>query len=184
MTRTIVPSLFLVAACSSNSSKPVTNVVAPEPVLAITELKFYEGDKLGMELHPDGSLRVLDKKNGVESWKTLGTLAADGSVKPIVPAKPGGKLGADGTFTSPSGQVAPFKVEADALVIGDKKLTLGADGVFAMNGATANPPVRVEGATDAKSRKTALFVLGIVMMTGVQVEESVEAAPAVPAPAP
>src|SRR5512141_509792 len=79
------------AACGGGNKQPATQttaapVVAASPgALEIAELKFYEGDDLGMQLHANGHLEVKMMhaeagKPAQPSWHEVGALAADGTV--------------------------------------------------------------------------------------------------------
>lgn len=158
------------AACGGSAPPPAAPaptapVAAPNTAgatsLTITELKFYDGDQLGVQLHANGKLEVkmarAEKgKPAQESWIALAQLSPDGKVTHDGQAI--GELQPDGTFIA-DGKPQPFKLDGDALVVGDKRITLDEHGV--LQGGTSGH-MRVEGLTDAGSRRTALFVLALL----------------------
>jgi hypothetical protein len=166
---TFVAALLAFVACGG--SKPATDTTpkpAADALLAIGELKFYDGDKLGVHLFPDGRLQVLANKNGAETWQDIATVKADGTI--TGPKGESAHVNADGTITGPKGEVAQFKLDGAALVAGDKRLTIDDKGVFLLNGKTDGPQLRVEGASDAKLQRTALVIVGMLMVPGEQSE--------------
>jgi hypothetical protein len=160
-------ALLGVAACAAKTKDTTTTTTTPTStagsVLAISELKFFEGDKLGLHLHPDGRLEGLETRNGAEAWHDLAILKADGTITP-----PNGgtaaHVNADGSFVGPKGEVAPFKLDGATLVSSDgKKISLDAKGNLVLDGKPGEKAFRVEGATDAATQRTALVIMAMLM---------------------
>ena len=161
------------AACGGGN-KPAATATTPAPEtttapasgIELAELKFYEGDDLGMQLHADGHLQVKvshseQGKPAEEKWMDVGVIDADGSVSDAE-GKKHGTIGADGSFKSPEGQTAPFHVEGETLVVGDKKITIDDKGIL-QGGNDMGKPMRIEGATTPGLKRTALVLLAILM---------------------
>ena len=163
------------AACGGGNKPAATSPTpAPETATAtakaggieLAELKFYEGDDLGMQLHANGHLEVkmthsADGKPAEEKWMDVGVLAADGSVSDAE-GKKHGEITADGSFKSPDGQTAPFHVEGETLVVGEKKITIDDKGIL-QGGNDMGKPMRIEGATTPGLKRTALVLLALLM---------------------
>jgi hypothetical protein len=171
-------SVLALAACGGAKPKttdPTTTTPPADAVLAIGELKFYAGDKLGMHLHADGKLEAAtgadDKLEEVALVKTDGTITAGGKTA---------RFGADGSLSGPNGETAPFKLDGATLVAGDKRVTIDDKGNVLINGAVDKDAkaLRIEGATSAPLQRTALVLLAL-MMTGDSHDEATPA-PATP----
>jgi hypothetical protein len=178
------------AACGGGN-KPAATATTPAPETAtapasgieLAELKFYEGDDLGMQLHADGHLQVKvshseQGKPAEEKWMDVGVIGADGSVSDAE-GKKHGTIGADGSFKSPEGQTAPFHVEGETLVVGDKKITIDDKGIL-QGGNDMGKPMRIEGATTPGLKRTALVLLAILMASPEPETPSTEVPPAPP----
>ncbi len=165
--------IVLVAACGGSQPAPPTTPATPPPAtgaattgITLCELKFYEGDVARLALHADGKLEANlrdDKPGSTDTWTAVAQLTADGKI-----AHDGqsiGELRPDGTFVGPNGQTADFKMEGDVLVAADKRVTLDDKGVL-QGGNPGSDKLHVEGATDAASRRTALFILAVMISTG------------------
>jgi hypothetical protein len=163
----------LLAACGSSSKPAPTTPTTPPPAtapaagaqLGITELKFYQGDKMMLHLLADGSLQVLvpDAQNPAGTWKTVGTITADGKI--TGPDGKSAQVQPDGSVTLSDGKAPDFKLEGDALVIDGKRVTLDPTGVVQVDGQpiSKDTSVRIEGATDAATRRTALLLIGLTL---------------------
>lgn len=165
---------IVLAACGGGNKQPVTQTT-PAPATTTTasaatvelgELKFFEGDDMGMQLHANGHLEVKMMhseagKPAQEMWHDVGSVAADGTV-----TGPDGKkhaeIKADGSMVSPDGQTAPFHLDGETLVIADKKITIDDKGVL-QGGNDMGKPVRIEGATTPGLKRTALVLLALLM---------------------
>ncbi len=165
---------IVLAACGGGTKQTATPAAPPPPVAAtastgtveLGELKFFEGDEMGMQLHANGHLEVKMThseagKPPQDSWQEVGAIAADGSV-----TGPDGKkhaeIKADGSMVSPDGQTAPFHLEGETLVIADKKITIDDKGIL-QGGNDGGKPVRIEGATTPGLKRTALVLLALLM---------------------
>jgi hypothetical protein len=163
------------AACGGGN-KPVAPVAAPPAVpvaaaapagsIELGELKFYAGDDLGMQIHANGHFEVRVSKAdpgkpAETSWQDVGSIAADGTISSSDGAKHG-QVKPDGSFVGPEGQVAPFKLDGEALVVADKKITIDDKGIL-QGGNDMGKPMRIEGATTPGLKRTALIVLALLM---------------------
>jgi hypothetical protein len=169
MKSALLATLLAFAACGGAKTKSTTETtVKPADdaaaVLALADLKFYDGDEMGVHLFPDGRLQMLAEKGG--SWIDIATLKADGSI--TSPKGETAHVTADGTITGPDGKVAPFKLDGAALVIEAKRITINDKGEFLMDGKADTKSFRVEGATDAKTQRTALIVAALMLASGGQ----------------
>ncbi|HUJ61617.1 MAG TPA: hypothetical protein VLX92_24095 [Kofleriaceae bacterium] len=151
------------AAASAGSAGSASAGSASAPAAPVPELKFYEGDNMGLHVARDGKLEIENIEAGKpKTWKTVGTMKADGTV--VADDGSYGNLLPDGTFKMSTGQSAPFQISGDALIIQGKKITIDDKGNVLLDGAT--PPggaMRVEGVVDAQSRRLALLVLGLLV---------------------
>ena len=164
------------AACGGGN-KPVVSEPAPAgsaaPVAAaatagtieLGELKFYAGDDLGMQIHANGHFEVRVSKAEAgkpaeTSWQDVGSIGADGTISSSDGAKHG-QVKPDGSFVGPEGQVAPFKLDGEALVVADKKITIDDKGIL-QGGNDMSKPMRIEGATTPGLKRTALIVLALL----------------------
>ncbi len=177
MTKLFSVFVAIVLAACGGGNKPAATQTAPLPTATATaaastgtvelgELKFFEGDEMGMQLHANGHLEVKMThseagKPPQDSWQEVGAIAADGSV-----TGPDGKkhaeIKADGSMVSPDGQTAPFHLEGETLVIADKKITIDDKGIL-QGGNDGGKPVRIEGATTPGLKRTALVLLALLM---------------------
>jgi len=185
--RNLIAVLALATGCATSPEPapqppPAAPTAAPAgALLGIREMTFFERDQPQMHLAANGNLemRIVHFHAQVRTVdnKFLGTLAADGTITNAIKDKVA-HLAADGTLTGPDGKVAPFKLVGETLIVDDKTFTIDAKGMVAKNGAPVDPPLRVEGASDALTRRTALLALGFVLGTNgpsVTTQESGEA---------
>jgi len=147
-------------AGSAGSAAPVAAAPAAGTV-ELGELKFYAGEDLGMQMHANGHFEVRVGKPPAPEWQEIGALAADGTISSTDGAKHG-QVQPDGSFVGPQGQVAPFKLEGEALVVADKKITIDDKGIL-QGGNDMGKPMRIEGATTPGLKRTALIVLALLM---------------------
>jgi len=156
--------VLALAACAAPKPAAPPPTPAPAPVakaatgVELGELKFFTGDDLGMQLHANGHLEVRVQD---ASWQDVGSLTPDGTIH-APDGSPHGRITPDGAFVAPSGKVAPFKLDGDVLVQGDKRLSIDAKGEV-QGGNTMLAPMRVDGATTPGLKRTALVVLALLM---------------------
>jgi hypothetical protein len=163
------------AACGGGN-KPVAPVAPPPAVpvaaaapagsIELGELKFYAGDDLGMQIHANGHFEVRVSKAEAgkpaeTTWQDVGSIGADGTISSSDGAKHG-QVKPDGSFVGPEGQVAPFKLDGEALVVADRKITIDDKGIL-QGGNDMGKPMRIEGATTPGLKRTALIVLALLM---------------------
>ena len=139
---------------------------APTGPWELGELKFYQGDELGMQMHANGHLEVKlvhaePGKATVEKWQDVGALSADGTITAL-DGKKHAEVKPDGSIVSQDGQTAPFHLEGETLVVGDKKISIDDKGIL-QGGNDMGKPMRIEGATTPGLRRTALVVLALIM---------------------
>lgn len=135
-------------------------------MFAVKDMTFFEGTDPVVHVTKDGHIEVRMKhvRDGGAATvddQFVGVIAADGWVSDPTGAKRG-KLAADGSFKSPDGKTAPFTLAHDTLAVDGVKLTIDDRGALLKDGKPITPAVRVEGVTDAPSRRTALFVVALV----------------------
>jgi len=172
--RKLLVSFLFAAACGGSSAAPATSTTTPPAagamasgdVFAVKDMTFFEGTDPVVHVTKDGHIeirakRVHDGGAATVDNQFVGVIAADGSVSDPTGAKRG-QLAADGSFKSPDGQTAPFTLANDALVMDGVKVTIDDHGGLLKDGKPIAPPVRVDGVTDAPSRRTALFVMALV----------------------
>jgi len=173
MTKLALFAMLAFAACGGKTKPTTTTDVAntdlkAAAVVELAELKFFEGDDLGMKLHSDGHLEVKGMKSGggqpaTESWQDVGSIGADGTL--THDGKVHGTFKPDGSFVTADGKTLPFKLDGDTLTADDKKITLDDKGVL-QGGNPMPKPMRVEGASTPGLRRTALLVLALMLSSG------------------
>jgi hypothetical protein len=164
--RALVLALSL-AACGGHSpptKSPTASTPTSGSALAIHDLNFFFKDELDMRLHADGRIEILTThseggKSTEKTWEDLGVLHADGTL--TVKDGKTGALQADGSFKGPEGQ-SSFKLTGEELVMADKHFTIDAHGALLLDGKPGDLPLRVEGASDPASRRTALLLIGLL----------------------
>ena len=135
-------------------------------VFALTEMKFFINNDLGIQIHADGTVEDNESDPGQPAkWQAIFKITTDGKLVGLQGNVQLGAMAPDGTFKSSHGEVAPFKFAGEALVVDDKSLTIDAQGI--VQGTPANaPPLRIEGTVDAGSRRAALVVMAIAFSQG------------------
>ena len=168
MLKTLSIALVLaVTACGGGSKKEPTTTTdtaakteATGVTLALGELKILDTSKnQSLLIHADGTIEVDGQKPAkvtttgtivtADGSKTVMTLTADGSIKGPDGADLGAKLAADGSLT-----------------MGTQTISIDDTGVI-QGGNPSAPQLKVEGATDANLKRTAMFVL-IALMSGAE----------------
>jgi len=162
---TKIPALLvsLLIACGSKSAPPTTTTTPPASggaPLTIVELKILDGDEPGLLLHANGNVEMNRRghKGDPPTWTPMAKLSADGKMAKT-DGTDVGALQADGTFKLANGETAPFKLDGDVLVAGDKRISIDDKGV--LQGGNPGFQIHVEGATDAGSRRAALLIFAI-----------------------
>lgn len=146
---------------------------------AFAEMKFFLGEDLGLQLHADGGMEENSAEPGKPpQWMSMGKLTTDGRLLAPTGAELGG-VQPDGTFKSTRGEVAPWKIVGETLVIADKTLSIDANGVF-HGGGEGDKQLRIEGTTDAGTRRAALFMLALAFSEGGDDQNAGSAAPPAP----
>ncbi len=183
----------LLAACGGGP-KPAPAEPTPAPAAApaaptgpweLGELKFYQGDELGMQLHANGHLEVKlvhgePGKPPEERWQDVGAVSPDGTVTAI-DGKKHAEIKPDGSVVTQDGATAPFHLEGDTLVVADKKITIDDKGIL-QGGNDMGKPMRIEGATTPGLKRTALVVLALILSSGPQEAPPTATSPAAPPP--
>jgi hypothetical protein len=160
-------ALALAACGGSPPPAPAAPAAAPPPApppmtgIALAELKFYVGDIPRLALHADGRLEqnMRATKSAKDSWVVVATVTADGKL--AHDGQPIGELRPDGTFVTADGKVQPFKLDGDALIVGERRLTVDEAGNL-QGGDPKAEKLRIEGASDAGARRSALLLLAII----------------------
>ncbi len=170
--------LFVAAlAACGGGHKPAPAEPTPTPAAApaptgpweLGELKFYQGDELGMQLHANGHLEVKlvhgePGKPPEERWQDVGAVSPDGTVTAI-DGKKHAEIKPDGSVVTQDGATAPFHLEGETLVVADKKITIDDKGIL-QGGNDMGKPMRIEGASTPGLKRTALVVLALIMSSG------------------
>lgn len=183
MIKSLAFVLVLVAAACGGSSKPATTPentqteVASQLALAEMKLIDVNDQNKALLIHADGTIEVEGKKPAkvtpdgklvaLETGETVLELQADGSIKDVK-----------------NNKVLEVKLSADGSVtMGDKTVSFDASGAL-IGGNPGAGQVRLEGAADARHRRTAMFVLvALTMPSDMAAADAQSAAPA-PAPTP
>ncbi|HSN25902.1 MAG TPA: hypothetical protein VLT45_06435 [Kofleriaceae bacterium] len=166
-----------------------TPAAAPAPTgpWELGELKFYQGDELGMQLHANGHLEVKlvhgePGKPPEERWQDVGAVSPDGTVTAI-DGKKHAEIKPDGSVVTQDGGTAPFHLEGETLVVADKKITIDDKGIL-QGGNDMGKPMRIEGATTPGLKRTALVVLALIMSAGEREPATTPPTATSPAPVP
>jgi len=146
---------------------------AGEVKLALAELTFKSGEKVGFVLKADGSLMA-------EDGTMVAIVGADGSMSKVDGTRVA-KLNADGSVDS-EGKKLPLNIDTDGVMTaGDQKLSFNDAGVL-QGGNPDAPPMAVEGLTP-ETRRTAMLIL-TMMLTPRDAPPVGDAPTGVPAKAP
>jgi hypothetical protein len=161
-------ALALALAACGGGNKQVAARSTPAATLAggieLAELRFYEGDELGAQLHANGRLEVKERDSAIsdtQSWHDVGAIAVDGTISRVDGQKHA-EVKSDGTVVHEGGQVAPFRLEGATLVVAHRKLTIDDKGIL-QGGIDTGKPLRIEGATTPGLKRTALVLFAIIM---------------------
>lgn len=175
MKASLLSVLALVVACGGSAPPTQTATTLPpttstaEPAaatatarLGLGDLKFFQGDTLMIHLHPDGTLELATDGTG-QALQRAGTISADGKL--TGPDGKSAQLQDDGTLVLSNGQDPGIKLDGETLVIAGKHVTLDPQGAVLVDGAAlpSKVPVRIEGVTDAGTRRTALLLVALTL---------------------
>jgi hypothetical protein len=160
-------------ACGGGSKKaepttaPITTTAptAAAGTLTIAEMKLWDVNKnRALIIHADGLIEVDGRKPA--------KVTADGKIVKADTGEVGFTLEADGSVKGPNGVDTGAKISADGtLAIKDQTITIDDKGMV-IGGNEKAPPLKIEGATDANLKRTALFVL-VAMMTATEPQSTV-----------
>lgn len=149
--------LLVTAACGGSPSRPVEAPAAAAPSaptaqLGLGEIKLIDVDNnQAILIHADGTIELGGKKPG--------KVTPDGTLISVDTGEVVFKLSPDGAVTTADGKDLGIKLGADGAVTrGDKTVSIGASGEL-VGGDSPGPKLKIEGATDAKLKRTAMFVL-------------------------
>jgi hypothetical protein len=159
----------LIAACGGRQV-PSSNSTAP--LLGIADMKFYEEDHLVAHLGPDGTFEI-DRDGHLAA---VGSITGDGKLT----GRDGkaAQLQADGTIVAvgrTTDDLARIRLVGDTLFVEREKgpqyrATIDEKGMVLLDGKSLGKPMRVEGASDANTRRTALLVVGLMGISGREVK--------------
>ncbi len=156
--------VLALAACGGGSKKTETvptgtgsgSAVVVAPRLEIAEISISDNGTT-LFVHGDGSVEAVDG----DKRQPIGTLTSDGKLTTIEGEV--AQLQEDGIFTTKDGP-APFKLVDEALVVGEAKFTIDANGVI-QGGKVDLTRVKLTGVTNRGTRRTALLMLGILTLS-------------------
>ena len=150
----VVFGLALAAACGGGDKKAApTGPTAPAgATLGLAEMKIVDISKNDAVLiHADGRIEYDGKV--VAKVTTDGKLIRQDTGEVVM------QLQADGSISSKAGDMPPVIISADGSATLEGK-TVSIDASGNLVGANAEAPkVRIEGATDGRTKRTALFIL-------------------------
>ncbi len=175
--------LVMLLACGGGKSTPPAypdpdpagSASAPKPAvagsaLALGELKFYQDNVLMMALHADGTLEAIDQYTAQPGMKKLATLTSDGKITldngGVFVVKPDGTVvQGDGSQRNNDGPNPSYTIDGDALVVAGQRIRIDDHGKLVTDGGPveANKELRIEGANDPGTKRTALVLIGIVL---------------------
>jgi hypothetical protein len=183
------------AATAAPAPAPAPAAAPEEPAgpphLKFAEMTVYEGTTAIFKIHADGKTEVAAPPaagaaaGAQPTWSAGPSVATDGTI--TFKQQKVARVEQDGTIKNlRTNQVVPVKIGADTLTAqaGGQEVVLQIkeDGAITVPGAPPDKQLRVEGAADAESRRTALALLGAIFLSA-KVEQQ-QAAPPGGAPAP
>jgi hypothetical protein len=182
------------APAATAAPAPAPAPAAPEepagpPHLKFAEMTVYEGTTAIFKIHADGKTEVAAPPaaaGGQPTWSAGPQVAPDGTI--TFKQQKVARVEQDGTIKNlRSNQVVPVKVGQDTLTAqaGGQEVVLQIkeDGAITVPGAPPDKQLRVEGAADAESRRTAMALLGAIFLSA-KVGQQQQQAPGGAAPAP
>jgi len=182
------------AACGGGSSNQAETTpastaepVAPAPAtpppaaaapahLKFAEMTISEGTRPILKIHADGKTEVAGQ-GGV--WSEGPAVAPDGTI--TFKAQQVARIEADGTIKNlRTGQLIPVTVAPDLLTAqisgNEVKFQMSAEGIIAVPGAPPEKHLKVDGATDPETRRTALALVGAIFISGRTQQQSTQPA--------
>ncbi|HKE13410.1 MAG TPA: hypothetical protein VKB80_00980 [Kofleriaceae bacterium] len=158
------------APAAAPAPTPAEDPAGP-PHLKFAEMTVYEGTNAIFKIHADGKTEVAGKPaaaGGAPTWSEGPAVTADGTI--TFKQQKVAKVDQDGTMKNlRNGQVIPVKVGTDTLTAqtpnGDMVLQIKEDGSIAVPGAPAGQGLKVEGATDPETRRTAMALIGAIFLS-------------------
>lgn len=193
----------VLAACGGGSSgEETTPAATTEPAVAETpaeepagpahlkfaEITVFEGQNPIFKIHADGKTEVASRGATPTEikWEEGPSVQTDGTI--VYKAQKVARVEADGTVKNlRTNEVVPVTIGQNTITAkgpgGEMTLTIQDDGTIVIPGAPSpDKNLRVEGATDAETRRTAIAVLGVIFLTGR--EQAPPPTSGTPAPAP
>lgn len=149
-------ALALLAACGGGSqSAPPPETPPPQApaLIKITAITITDPTGKKLVLHADGRVELEGK--GV-----VATMYADGRL--VTADGKEVKLAADGSVTMGDKKLPGTIGNDGSLTVGSQTVSIGADGTL-QGISEGSPNMKIEGATDAESKKAAMFLLVLVM---------------------
>ncbi len=156
---------------------------AGPPHLKFAEMTLSEGANAIFKIHADGKTEMA---GAAGAWSEGPAVAPDGTI--AFKGQQVAKVDADGTVKSlRNGEVLAVKVGTDSITApngkgGELVLQIKEDGSIPVAGAPPEKQLKVDGATDAETRRTAIALLGAIFLSGKGKASSEPPKPAEPAP--
>lgn len=149
---------------------PAAPAAAPQPAgpahLKFAEMTVSEGARPIFKIHADGKTEVAGQGG---AWAEGPEVGPDGTIR--FKGQEVARIEADGKMKNlRTGEPIPVTVGTDTLTAqgpgGEMKLQITEDGTIAVPGAPPQKNLKVEGAADAETRRTALALLGAIFLSG------------------
>ena len=161
MLKTPALVVLFVVACGGGTRKAVDTggtASTAGALLALGELKLIDVNKdQALLIHADGTIELDGNK--------FAKVTADGKLISIGTGEVGLTLRADGAVIGSDGKDYGIKIGADgAATIRDMTLSIAPTGEL-VGGNLDTPTMRIEGATDDKLKRTAMFVLVVMSIS-------------------
>jgi hypothetical protein len=166
--------VFLVAC---GSKKPEATKPEPPPATATAGVALELGEMRLVDVGKDQAV-LIHADGGIEFKGVKGaTVTKDGKIK-NEEGQVGFELQPDGTIKGPTGHVIDVTLTAEgAIKSGDKTISVDDKGALVGSNPDA-PQMRIEGATSAGLKRTAMFVLIALTTPEGEPEPSGSAPPA------
>jgi len=168
--RWLLPVAVLLACGPGRTERPPAAQPArpstPGAVVDLVPLTGFSGSAPSWRLHADGRIETValdEAGRPTGAWLPGPRLAADGTIRfprPPFPQEVTARVTAGGEIRPCPGQPPWGRIEGDRVTAAWAKepwlFRIDAAGTMTINGG--RPPERIEGAVDARSRRTALIV--------------------------